>query len=84
NIRMTVPRCYLNEMAAHGRNALEKLDVYNNLPEEARISLRASGNAYLSHYTHIHEVIRSSGDELSLQEFLQHFGIADGRPLDKI
>ena len=84
NIRMMVPRCYLNEMAAHGHSALEKLEIYNSLPEEARSSLRSSGNAYLSHYTHIRESMQASGNELALDEFLSHFGIVDGRPLNKV
>ncbi len=84
NIRMVVPRCYLNEMAAHGHNALEKLDVYNSLPDEARSSLRASGNAYLSHFTHISETIQASGGTLGLDEFLRHFGIVPGKALKRI
>lgn len=84
SIRMMLPRCYLNEMAAHGRNALDKLDVYNSLPNEARSSLRASGNAYLSHYTHISETVQESGDTLVLEAFLRHFGIVLGQPLHKI
>lgn len=84
NIRMMVPRCYLNEMASHGNNALEKLDIYNSLPEEARSSLRFSGNAYLSHYTHIRETMQASGNALALDEFLSHFGIAAGRSLNRV
>lgn len=84
SIKMVIPRCYLNEMASHGRGALDKIEVYQNLPEDARTSLRASGNAYLSHYTHISETIHSSGDELKLEDFLSHFGIVNGRPLDRI
>src|SRR5260221_13221304 len=44
NIRLVVPRAYLNEMAWHGQGALEKLEIYNALPAEARESLRASEN----------------------------------------
>lgn len=84
NIKMVVPRCYLNEMAYHGRNALGKIEIYKGLPDDARASLRASGNAYLSHYTHISETIHSSGDELSLENFLSHFGIIGSRSLDRI
>jgi hypothetical protein len=84
NIRMMVPRCYLNEMAAHGHAAMEKLDIYNSLPEEARSSLRSSGNAYLSHYTHIRESMQASGKELALDEFLSHFGIVAGRSLNRV
>lgn len=84
SIRIMLPRCYLNEIAAHGRNALEKLEIYNSLPNEARSSLRASGNAYLSHYTHISETIQESGDTLSLEGFLRHFGIVPNQSLHKI
>lgn len=84
NIRMMVPRCYLNEMASHGLNALEKLDIYNSLPDEARSSLRSSGNAYLSHYTHIRETMQASGKALALDEFLAHFGVATGRSLNRV
>ena len=84
SIKMVVPRCYLNEMASHGRGAMDKIEIYKNLPEDARESLRASGNAYLSHYTHISETIHSSGDELKLEDFLSHFGISNGRSLDRI
>lgn len=84
NIKMAIPRSYLNEMASHGRIALDKVDVYKSLPEDARTSLRASGNAYLSHYTHISETMHSSGDELKLEEFLSHFGIVNNRSLDRI
>lgn len=84
NIKMVVPRCYLNEMAGHGRKALEKLEIYRSLPEEARTSLRASGNAYLSHYTHISETMSASGENLKLEEFLNHFGVIEGRSLDRI
>jgi hypothetical protein len=84
NIRLVVPRCYLNEMASHGRKALEWLEVFKTLPEEARTSLRASGNAYLSHYTHISEIMRESGDELSLETFLKHFGIVAGYSIERM
>lgn len=83
-IKMVVPRAYLNEMASHGMGALDKLDVYNALPEEARGSLRASGNAYLSHYTHIADTLKRNGDNLSLKEFLDFFGVTVGRPLHSI
>lgn len=84
NIRMVVPRAYLNEIAAHGQGALEKLEVYNALPVEARESLRASENAYLSHYTHVARTVEAHGEHLSLQEFLDHFGIVAGRSLQFI
>lgn len=83
-IKVMIPRCYLNEMAAHGLGALDKIDVYESLPDEVRISLRASGNAYLSHFTHISETMVQSGEKLSLQEFLRHFGITAGQSLSRI
>ena len=84
NIKMVVPQCYLNEMAAHGRVALEKVDVYNALPAEARTALRASGNAYLSHYTHVSETTELSGQHLTLDAFLRHFGVIAGVSLGRI
>lgn len=83
-IKMVVPRAYLNEMAAHGLGALERLDIYNALPEEAREPLRASENAYISHYTHIAETARQKGDELSLKQFLNYFGIIVGKSLSSV
>lgn len=84
NIRLVVPRDYLNEMAAHGKGALEKLEIHDALPSEAREALRASENAYLSHYTHIAETVKSTGDELTLKHFLDFFGISAGRSLQSI
>lgn len=80
-IKIVVPRVYLNEMAAHGQKALEWLNVYNALPAEARHPLRASENAYISHYTHIAETLT---DELSLEGFLSYFGISSGKPLNAV
>ncbi len=84
SIQMVVPRAYLNEMAAHGSGALEKLEIYNALPPEARTSLRASENAYLSHYTHVAESLSSKGDNLTMKDFLKFFGITPGRSLGSI
>lgn len=83
-IKMVVPRVYLNEMAAHGKKALEWLDVYNALPPEAREPLRASENAYISHYTHIAETLKLNGDDLDLNGFLNFFGISSGKSLISI
>jgi hypothetical protein len=83
-IKMVVPQEYLNEMAAHGLRAIEWMEVYNVLPAEARKPLRASENAYLSHYTHIAETMRQKGDELSLNQFLNYFGIAPGKHLNSV
>ena len=84
HIKMVVPRCYLNEMAAHGREVLDILNVHHHLPEEARKSLKASGNAYLSHYTHISETMKGSGEPLTLDYFVRHFGIVAGHALNRI
>lgn len=81
-IKVVVPRVYLNEMAAHGRSALEWIDVYNALPAEAKSSLRASENAYISHYSHIADVLREEGDALSLKQFLDYFGVSPGRAIE--
>jgi len=83
-IKMVVPRVYLNEMAAHGKKALEWLDVYNALPVEGREPLRASENAYISHYTHIAETLKRQGDDLDIKQFLQFFGVTPGSSLSSI
>jgi len=84
-ISMVVPNAYLNEMAYHGLvGALDRLEIYNALPKDAQTSLKASGNAYLSHYAHISETLKSQGEDLTLKEFLEHFGIVSGRPLYKV
>lgn len=83
-IKMIVPRCYLNEMAAHGALALEFSDIYNQLPEAAVEPLRSSQNAYLSHFTHIKRETETGGDDLSLGEFLGYFGITKGRSISQI
>lgn len=77
-IQICVPNSYINEIAAHGRLALEKIPVYEALPDEAKGALKASGNAYISHYTHIRNKLSQKGEELSLNDFLQHFGIQEG------
>lgn len=83
-IDMVVPRAYLNEMASHGLKALEKLQIYPVLPEEARQALRASENAYLSHYSHIAQTLTDAGEELSLVEFLSFFGIEAGKTINSV
>ena len=60
-IKKAVPRVYLNEMAADGLRALERLEVYNALSVEARSRFEVSENAYISHYTHIAETLRQAG-----------------------
>lgn len=84
-ISMVVPHAYLNEMAYHGLvRALDRLDVYNALPEDAQRLLKSSGNAYLSHFAHISETLKAQGEVLTLKEFLDHFSIAPGRPLHTV
>lgn len=84
-ISMVVPNAYLNEMAYHGLvGALDFLEIYDALPKEAQTSLKASGNAYLSHFAHISETLKAQGEDLTLKEFLEHFGIVGGRPLYKV
>lgn len=84
-ISMVVPNAYLNEMAYHGLvGALDRLEIYDALPKEAQTSLKASRNAYLSHFAHISETLKAQGEDLTLKEFLEHFGIVGGRPLYKV
>lgn len=82
-IRMRVPRPYLNEMAFHGRKALEYVEIYNSIGEEPRSVLRASGNAYISHFGHLRDNSKFSG-KITIEEFLAYFGIVDGVTLPSI
>jgi hypothetical protein len=82
-LTISVPRCYLNEMANHGLKALEFADTYDLLGDEPKSILRASGNAYISHYSHV----RDHGNLLqcpSLKDFLNYFGLAPGRTVRNI
>ncbi len=54
------------------------------LPEDARDALRGSGNAYLSHYSHIASTLQQGGETLTLEEFLSYFGILKGRAINTI
>lgn len=84
-ISMVVPNAYLNEMASHGLlGVLDRLEIYNALSMEARDYLKASGNAYLSHFVHISETLKAQGKDLTLKEFLDYFGVVAGRPLHKV
>ncbi|GAN55283.1 hypothetical protein [Tanticharoenia sakaeratensis] len=74
-IAMMVPRAYVNEMASHGLRAFEFLDTYDALPEDLRPFLRGSGNAFLSHFSHIQSAMANAGGEISLTEFLRVFGL---------
>lgn len=84
NIKLMVPRAYINEMAAHGREAVSLSSIHPELPKEAKVALRSSGNAYLSHFSHIGDTIKSQGEDLSLLEFLEHFGLKLGRSLPSV
>lgn len=75
NISIKVPQPYLNEIASHGKKALEYLAIYDLIGEEPKNVLRSSGNAYISHYSHIRDIPEFS-NKLSLKQFLQFFGIA--------
>lgn len=78
-ITMMAPSVYVNEMAAHGRKALEYLEIYPELPSEAKWALRNSRNAFLSHYSYIR------GDfAIKLDEYLSHFGVVAGASVRKI
>jgi hypothetical protein len=74
NISIKVPQPYLNEMANHGKKALEYLAIYDLIGEEPKNVLRSSGNAYISHYSHIRDIPEFS-NKLSLKQFLQYFGV---------
>ena len=78
NIKVIVPRCYLNEMAFHGKKAFEFIDMYNELDDDIKAILKSSGNAYLSHFSHIRE---NEGPAYTLSEFLKHFGLSNNSRL---
>jgi hypothetical protein len=83
-IPMLVPRPYVNEMASHGLKAIEFLESYDALPDDIKPFLRGSGNAYLSHYSHVHTALLASGTNLSLNDFLSAFGISKGASIRKV
>lgn len=84
DIKIVVPRPYLNEMAFHGTKALDFLASYDSLPEDLKPFLRGSANAYLSHFSHIKESSTEVGNNLTLDGFLKHFGISPGRSIRQI
>ena len=54
---------------------MDFLATYQSLPDEARIALSGTGNAYLSYYARIKVGMVSSGEEPpSREEFLSYFG----------
>ena len=81
--KLVVPKPYLNEMASHGVRAIEYVDFYNIIGDESRSILRASSNAYLSHYGHIRDD-GLPGSEMSIDSFLSYFGIEKGVSLMKV
>ncbi|WP_294250345.1 hypothetical protein [uncultured Sphingomonas sp.] len=83
-IPMMVPRPYVNEMASHGIRALEFLESYDALPEDLRPFLRGSGNAFLSHFSHIEGAMARSGVKLTLSEFLRAFGLTKDVSLRRV
>ena len=74
-IAIMVPRSYVNEMASHGLKALEFLDTYEALPQDLKPFLRGSGNAFLSHFSHIQGAMTDAGTDISLADFLEVFGL---------
>jgi hypothetical protein len=80
-IPLILPAPYLSEMAFHGKKALEFVEIYEALGPQPREVLRASGNAYISHFGNLSH----SGEfNDSLEEFLRHFGIRKGASLSAI
>lgn len=72
---LIVPRPYVNEMASHGMKAIEFLETYEELPEDIKSFLRGSGNAFLSHFSHIRRAMEDAGHRVTLREFLEVFGV---------
>lgn len=84
DLPLMVPRPYVNEMAAHGMKAVEFLETYGALPENVKPVLRASGNAYLSHFSHLQYSAEGEGIQLTLSEFLRTFSLKPGSTLRRI
>ncbi|WP_286902883.1 hypothetical protein [Pseudomonas sp. UBA2628] len=82
-IQIAVPRCYVNEMVFHGKEALEFLQTYSVLNEDNRIALKSSSNSYLSHYSHLREKGELE-ETYTFKDFLAHFGIAGNSTPRKI
>lgn len=81
---LMVPSPYVNEMAAHGLKAIEFLDTYGSLPEDIKPVLRGSGNAYLSHFSHLQYSAEGEGINLTLADFLRSFNLKPGISLRRI
>lgn len=82
-IALRVPRPYLNEMANHGIKALEYIEIYKIIGNESRSVLRASGNAYLSHFGHIRDD-ESLGKRIEIEDFFVHFGLLPGATIRSV
>lgn len=79
-----VPRPYVNEIASHGLRAVEFLETYEELPDDIKPILRGSGNAFLSHFSHIQHAMEQAGKGITLQEFLSAFGVRKEAPLRRV
>lgn len=83
NIKIAIPRCYVNEIVFHGKSALEFVQTYTALNEENKAILKSSSNSYLSHYSHLREK-GELDDSYTLKEFLSHFGLSGNAPARKV
>lgn len=82
-ISIVVPRCYVNEIVFHGKEALEFLETYTALDEANKSVLKSSSNSYLSHYSHLRER-GELGNGYSLKDFLAHFGLSGEAPARRV
>lgn len=83
NIPIAIPRCYVNEIVFHGKEALEFAQTYTALNEANKSALKASSNSYLSHYSHLRERGELQ-EKYSLKDFLAHFGLSGSAPARKV
>ncbi|WP_124902322.1 hypothetical protein [Burkholderia sp. Bp9004] len=83
NISIAVPRCYVNEIVFHGKEALEFAQTYTALNEANKSALKASSNSYLSHYSHLRERGELK-ENYSLKDFLAHFGLSGNAPARQV
>jgi hypothetical protein len=82
-IAMAVPRCYVNEIVFHGKEALEYVQTYSDLNEITKEILKSSNNSYISHYSHLRDR-KELADDYTLKDFLSHFGLAGGATPRKV
>lgn len=80
NIKVKVPKCYLNEMATHGIKAMEFSAIYGALGDIEKNVLKSSGNAYISHFSNI----RDNNPDLTLHTFLNYFGLSSSSTIPRI